>query len=207
MGTVLAGSLGIVVPEPALVDVDAKFVATTSSIADERPIKVGTCFGSKYISPGMHTPTPETRFDTPELIDSAVRIYGFDLTFQNMDRHPEKVNCGLHQGRIVAFDFERAFEFTGWRAGGDQIPACCPNQLWIARKHIFRNVVSKHRNILDEFAKDIAAFDVGALERALNWMPGRWNLGAKLIIRHVRSIQQGFPDFRENLLGAAGGGA
>ncbi len=205
LGTMLARALGLYVPDPGLINIDRAFVASIEHLEElgTRRMKVGMCFGSLFLGKGIPVPTPETRFDTDEMIDSAVRIYGFDLTFQNYDRQPLRPNCLIKNDRIVAFDFERAFEFTGWRKGADIIPACCPNLLPGARTHIFYRIASKQRARLNAFIDDVGALDCVALSSALLSLPANWSVNAKRIIHHVLEIQNDLDVFRNNLLGAA----
>jgi hypothetical protein len=134
------------------------------------------------------------------LISSAVRVFGFDMAFQNCDRQSDNPNCLIHDGVVVAFDFERAFEFLGWRKGGEPISPLWPNMLWGARKHVLYRVAVKHRGKLDAFVNDLGALDSRAFDTATLLLPSDWSLHAKSIISHVQQIQVGLTTFRNNLL-------
>lgn len=205
LGTMMARALGVRVADPALIQIDKAFVAATKHLnaLGTRRMRAGLCFGSRFLGRGHVVPGQDTRFDTEDLIESAVRIYGFDIAFQNCDRLPTNPNCLIKDGNIVAFDFERAFEFTGWRKGGDSVPALQPNMFWGAKKHIFYPVVSRQRGRLNSFIDDLGAFDSKAFDAAVLSLPADWSLQAKRIIAHVREIQNGLTTFRDNLLGVA----
>jgi len=205
LGTVLARSLGVHVPDPALITIDRAFVAANEHISalGKRRMKAGLCFGSRFLGKELPTPGQDTRFDTESLIDSAVKIYGFDLAFQNCDRQPANPNCLIKDGHVVAFDFERAFEFLGWRKGAEIIPALYPNRMWGARTHVLYWVACKQRAKINAFVDTLGAFDSKAFDAALLSLPSDWSVPAKAIIRHVREMQDGLPGFRDNLLGVA----
>jgi hypothetical protein len=205
LGTILARSLGVRVPDPGLINIDKAFVNSIEQVhaLGERRMEPGLCFGSRYLGRGLYAPTANTRFDTDEMIDSAVRVFGFDLAFQNCDRQPTNPNCLIKDDAIVAFDFERSFEFTGWRKGGDIVPACYPNLLWGAKTHVFFRVASKQRARLGSFVDTLGAFDSTSLDTALLSLPSDWGMNARRIIQHVQEIQSGLETFRGNLLGVA----
>jgi hypothetical protein len=205
-GSLLARELGVDVPTPAFIDIDAAFVDATRRlpVLSGREMKPGRCFGSAFLGRGLASPTLDTRFDSDALKDSAARLYGFDLTFQNSDRLPKNPNCVLYRDRVVAFDFERAFEFL-WRPAppGNAVTACRPDQLWIARRHLLYGPVSRHRDRLLPFLDDLAKLPGPLVESALDWMPAQWHHDGKKIAAHLKAIHADFDAFRNNLLGAA----
>jgi hypothetical protein len=201
-GSLLASALSIDVAEPAFIDVDDVFVAAVAPlpVVASRPIKAGRCFGCRHLGTGLDVPGPATVYDE-ELRMSAARLFGFDLAFQNSDRLPENPNCVLARGRVVAFDFERAFEFL-WR-GGKPAPATEPAQLWVAKRHVLRPALRKDRAPLLEFASDLQKFDVRMLLSATEWMPASWHLPLKKIATHIEAIHAGIDTFRDSLVSAA----
>ena len=119
VAAVLAADLGLPVPEPYLVTVDADFVA---AIPDAEIVELARrsntiWYGSKRL-PSGYTTWPVGRQVPKDAIPVAAEIFAFDALIANFDRRPENPNCLFLGASLAIFDHELAFlteGIIGWR--------------------------------------------------------------------------------------------
>ncbi|HSV74279.1 MAG TPA: hypothetical protein VLH79_11020 [Chthonomonadales bacterium] len=107
-GALIARAMGVEAPEPCLVSVsqDMACLARRFCVKHERPpVPPGLAVGSHYLEGLSPLPPRSTKQDLGNALRDAVAIFAFDVLFLNGDRTKGKPNCGLLNGRIVAFDF------------------------------------------------------------------------------------------------------
>lgn len=113
VGSRLASHFGILVPEPAIVRIDADFAEL---FADHWPVKltlarnsVGLNFGSKFIHPMAIWPVDKTIPGT--MFQAAVDIFAFDALIKNPDRRYNNPNLFAQGDNFYVFDHETSFSF------------------------------------------------------------------------------------------------
>jgi hypothetical protein len=178
IAAMLAADLGLPVPEPFLVEIDAEFIALIPD--DQTEIRKNfqdSCkyaFGSRFLPQGFAVwPTGE---QVPEhLTNEAAEIFVFDAIIVNSDRRPENPNC-LWSGKEVAiFDHELTFaqkQVLFWKApweigGFDQMDS--------KERHIFARPYFK--KLPDDLQRFVAAWEGLPQNRFVqygNALPAEW---------------------------------
>lgn len=137
----LAGTLGLPIPEPFLVDLSPEW---RESLPPHVRLKVSEfdklAFGSKLIAPQWPAWAVSNRL-SPAMLQIAGEILAFDAFVENVDRREGNPNCLVSGEQLRIFDHELAFPrgLLGpkpWNAGG-MAPLTEP-----PGKHIF------HRELL-----------------------------------------------------------
>ncbi len=108
----LAADLGLPVPEPFIVQMDAEFVASVpdsysefrGKLAKSNPI----AFGSKHIT-GQYSAWAGGNYVTEKLLPCAAAIFAFDGITQNPDRREGNPNCLVKGDDVRVIDHELAF--------------------------------------------------------------------------------------------------
>lgn len=108
----LADTLGIDVPQPAVVELPAGFEAV---VANEEPAAAirsspGLNFGSVHLGSGFTT-WPPGRAPHGHQRDQAAAIFAFDTLIQNPDRRAQNPNLWARSDRLGVYDHEQAFSF------------------------------------------------------------------------------------------------
>lgn len=119
VAAVLASDLGLPVPEPYLVTVDADFAA---GIPDAEIVALArrsnsVWYGSKRL-PSGYTTWPVGRQIPKDALATAAEVFAFDALIANFDRRPENPNCLFLGSSLAIFDHELAFlteGVIGWR--------------------------------------------------------------------------------------------
>ena len=105
----LAADLGLPVPEPFLVDIEAEFVDSLpvyqSSLAQVIRRSAVPTFGSALLPPGLSLWTVERRLSQDQ-IEPAAEIFAFDALSLNPDRRAVNPNCLSDGHRFAIFDHE-----------------------------------------------------------------------------------------------------
>ncbi len=126
IASMLAGDLGLPIPEPFLVVVPNEWPSVIGEADRRARVHASSriAFGSKLVTGGFQIWTTETRL-TEGMIDTAGAIFAFDGIIQNPDRKPSNPNCLVRGEEIRIFDHELAFahglvlNWQGpWRVGG-----------------------------------------------------------------------------------------
>lgn len=119
----LAGSIGLPIPEPFLVDLSPEWRATLPAEIQRRVSQFDNlAFGSKLISPQWPAWTMTNRL-TPAMVQTAAEILAFDAFVENVDRREGNPNCLISGDQLRIFDHELAFPrgLLGgkpWNVGG-----------------------------------------------------------------------------------------
>lgn len=115
----LAADLGLPVPEPYLVTVEADFA---TAIPDDEIVALArrsntVWYGSKRLPSGFTT-WPVGKQIPKDAIRTAAEVFAFDALIANFDRRPENPNCLFLGSNLAIFDHELAFlteGIIGWR--------------------------------------------------------------------------------------------
>jgi hypothetical protein len=119
----LAGSIGLPIPEPFLVDLSPDWRATLPPDIRRRVSEFDSlAFGSKLISPQWPAWTVANRL-SPAMVQTAAEIFAFDAFAENADRREGNPNCLVSGDQIRIFDHEMAFPRVvlgpkPWSVGG-----------------------------------------------------------------------------------------
>jgi hypothetical protein len=191
----IAAEMDIAVPEPVIIQVDAGFASclpdNIQAIVATRAL--GPNFGNRFIE-GKTIFQPGAML-TPELRQSAARVFAFDLLTQNADRRHEKPNAFLANGAIYAIDHELAFGFLS------MLPMFANPNPWIlnqtdvlaARQHLFYPALRSYSDV-DWGAALGAIHKLTPLfwQRVSELIPENWKDDGEIsrIQNHFDSIQQ-----------------
>lgn len=106
LGTLLARTAGLLVPDPAIVHVPARLAEyVTRSL--KRPVDPGAHLAFAYIA-GMRPFHPAEHVRQVSAHD-ACALLAFDAMVLNTDRKDKNVNCAFRGRNLLAFDMEWAF--------------------------------------------------------------------------------------------------
>jgi hypothetical protein len=119
VAALLAGQLGLPIPEPYLVRIPAGWPDVVADVTQRAKIKGSSpvAFGSKLITGGYAVWNTETLVDEA-MLQVAASIFVFDAIIQNNDRRSDNPNCLVKGNEIRIFDHELAFThgiIIGWR--------------------------------------------------------------------------------------------
>lgn len=105
----LAGTLGLPIPEPFLVDLSPEWRQTLPLRIRARVSEWdGLAFGSKLIWPQWPVWTVAHRL-SPAMVQTAAEILAFDAFTENVDRREDNPNCLVSGDQLRIFDHEMAF--------------------------------------------------------------------------------------------------
>jgi hypothetical protein len=125
VGACLAADLGLPVPTPYLLDVQADWIATVTDVERRKVMEVSSAvaFGSSQVGAGFRVWTTGDRV-TDVMVPTAVGIFAFDAFINNPDRRGDNPNCLVRGTELRIFDHELAFLYKGvlfwrepWRVG------------------------------------------------------------------------------------------
>ncbi len=113
LGSILAGSMGVLTPPVARVRVPDQMLSLVASDPTWGDLAVGhkhgECFGSRYLGPRVQRWTPGFASVTRGLPGAAARLIGLDLLIENLDRKTgPNPNVLWHEGQLVAIDHGQA---------------------------------------------------------------------------------------------------
>ena len=105
----LAGSIGLPIPEPFLVDLSPDWRGTLPPDIRRRVSEFDNlAFGSRLIFPQWPAWTVANRL-SPAMVQTAAEILAFDAFVENVDRREGNPNCLVSGDQLRIFDHELAF--------------------------------------------------------------------------------------------------
>lgn len=195
VGSILADELGIMCPQPAIVDVPGDLA---SAITDSRVVQAvrrssGLNFGSRNITGGYFA-WPDEKPIPPSLRSFATDIFVFDALIHNPDRRRGKPNLLWKGNELVVIDHEMAFSFLL------AVPAV--KQPWLLAEqpylieHIFFQHLKETEINLDRIIGSIEALNEDIWEGLTSIVPETWK-GTEFerIRKHIKSVQQHLTEF------------
>ena len=204
LGNIVAKRMGIQTPEPCLVILETPICtainASLRSLGFSQTIQPGYAAGCEWLRP---PPVPYTigQLLTPELRKQAVELYVFDMLAQNLDRRPDKVNCGLNSGGLVAFDFELCFQhlflpIIGGLGGEHWQPS-----LSIAgRSHLFYRPTRTEPPSTESIEAMLAGITSDWWNGVSSSLPNEWTADANRLGSVVLEIAAHAREFAEDIL-------
>jgi hypothetical protein len=200
VGSRLAAHFGILVPEPALVEIDKVFA---DLVADRHPEKrgslrgsVGLNFGSKLLR-GMTT-WPVDKAIPEGMWRCAVDVFAFDALIQNPDRRYSNPNLFTLGDDIFVYDHEMSFSFLL-----DILPSDTPwileTQRYLSDHAFFKRLKSKEID-LDDFAERLRGLSDEAIAQIRTDVPQEWiDEGLDRIENHLQKVRGHADQFIEQV--------
>ena len=198
MGNVLAREVGVITPEPALVDVPAAFAESVNGSGEMRGfglrIQPGIGVGCRFI-PGLAPYIPGGSLSEEER-SQAANIYGYDLAVQNVDRRRDKPNCAWSGKALIAFDFEMCFSFLWTIVNTDPWDLRRAN---ISGGHLFRPVLRGKTLDWSAFMTALSRLGPQRLDDLTEGMPNDWEEHARRVKNHILGIVAHIGEFTTEL--------
>ena len=196
IAAVLAADLGLPVPEPYLVRVDAEFIA---AIPDPEIVALASrsnavWYGSKRL-PSGYTTWPVGKQIPKDAIPTAAEIFAFDALIANADRRPENPNCLFLGSNLAIFDHELAFltaGIIGWRPPWE---AGSLESLRRPQSHVFVDQLRGKALNFDRLTGAWLAVTEPRLQAYQAALPAEWNAADDVAVNAVRHVT----DVRNNL--------
>jgi hypothetical protein len=191
LASLLADDLGLPVPKPFLLEVEAGFVVgdgkpTLAAIAKG---SVGLNFGSQYV-PSCVT-WPKDKPIPIMLRPLAAEIFAFDVLVQNPDRRRDKPNLLWKADELFLCDHEQAFSFLmgviGWQ------PPWTGQGNGFFRNHVFFQQLAGIPQNWDRLNGALEALTDARLQEYLDAVPNEWrsnNDAADQIADYLRQARQ-----------------
>lgn len=196
IAAMMAGDLGLPVPEPFLLSVDAEFA---TSIFDEgartaAKRSVGMNFASKRLPPGFALWTSD-RVVPKNLRQTASEIAAFDFLIGNDDRRAAKPNCLSNGEDFAIIDHEKAFPhqtsfILGWRPPWEADGLAHKRQP--ANHHLFAKSLAGQEIDLRRLEGAWEAINDSRLDEYWAALPREWveaDDAARKILDYVRDIR------------------
>lgn len=189
----LASDLGLPVPEPFLVRVDAEFRDAVRNVNPEvaslldRSLAVG--FGSRKLISGFSTWT-QGRSIPKSMQWAAAEIFAFDSLIQNPDRRPERPNLFVRGESFAIFDHELALiteGLIGWRPPWEVGALHTAGQ---PDAHVFAAPLKGKALNLDRLIGAWESITNERLESYRNALPPEWDEATETAAVAIRFIMQ-----------------
>jgi hypothetical protein len=194
-GNLVARELGVVTPEPALVNISTQMADALRPRLRE-PFQPGIAVGSEFIRAGMTSVLPYSNL-TPEEMKQAADLYAFDLLTQNPDRMSSNPNCAFIGKDIFAYDFESCFSFIYAILTAEQ-PWEVSKHGW-ARKHIFYSSLHKKEVNWKPFLNATSLLTEVKIDELISLLPGTWHSKTIKIRGHLLVVAAHLKEFEMEL--------
>lgn len=187
IGNLVAREFGVETPKPVLVELDEDFVSITNSVIKGQGLRLrpGIGVGCEYYQGGFTSPAGTSL--TPEQLEQAAMMYGYDLIVQNPDRLPTNPNCGFYRQRLIAFDFNLCFSFLMPIVG-----ACEPwelSKLGIGDKHIFYKSIRGQFINWQPLIDAVDNLQTSRIEEASSLLPSSWQKWTDQVCEHLTQVK------------------
>lgn len=178
----LAADLGLPVPEPFIVIVEDDLAQVIKHLDAEAAarLKVGAKkgFGSALLPTG-YSVWPSSKAIQPEMAQSALEIFAFDMLIQNSDRRTSNPNL-LHKGTDFAIiDHELSLmvedQTLFWRPSWENE---CLTILNLADNHVLKPNISSLNGDLGALRDRWAAISITRYAEYANSLPPEWRTDA-----------------------------
>jgi hypothetical protein len=197
-GHAVAQALGVHTTTAALIPIDELF----ADQVNEALAQLGTtdrlvpsvAFGCQQVA-GVGQVGPVLR---DREVQDAQNIYALDLLIQNPDRTVQKPNCGLHAGRVLAYDFDQAFSFR--LLLGAPLDPCAVSTHGIARNHLFYRTLRDMPIDWTEFLEGVRRLSPDWVNSVRNLLPESWKNAATPWCEHITAISARVDDFATELV-------
>lgn len=186
LGNLIARELGLDTPQPSLVNLSQEFVTNANSFlrGSNLKLEIGLGVGAEYFSKDFSAISAFSPLAN-EQIESAVRIYAFDLLVQNPDRRRENPNCAVSDKRLIAFDFNLAFSFL-LPIFGERIESWEVSKLHTIRQnHLFFNQLRRRTVDWQPFIKSVGSLTEERITEICEAVPPVWGNHTSRICEHL----------------------
>ncbi len=196
----LASHFGILVPEPAVVEISPSFAELVSQrqpyFAGRIRNSIGLNFGSKLLT-GVNT-WPVGKAIPESMWQSAIHAFAFDALIQNPDRRFNNPNLFSSGDDIFLYDHEAAFSFL-LAIGPPGTPWVLDREIYLDT-HVFFHRLRGKTIDLGDFAARLRSLTDDVLGKITADIPESWR-GNDLptIVDHLRGLREHADDFIEAL--------
>lgn len=203
-GNLLARSMGIATPDPALVEIPRELVPlirlSLAGLGRSAVPNAGLAAGSRFLGPGAAPPATRQPMQRSEIAEAAL-IYAFDMAVQNPDRLASNPNCIAHRGRFYAIDFETCFSFALMLPlGGQPRPwKVSEHRLYPRHDHLFGETLRGARIDWEPIEHATASMTEGGLRALTVCVPSQWKSHEDRILAHLLELAAHSSDFVEEL--------
>lgn len=201
VGSRLATHFGILVPEPAAVQVEQEFADVVNERLRQqtppRKIGAGLNFGSRVINP--MTTWLVDRMIPEAMFQDATNIFAFDALIQNPDRRVENPNLFTQGDSIYVYDHEQtSFSFLVALSPSAE-PWDLEREEYLGR-HVFYSRLRTKKIDLTDFGQRLNALTRQALTTVREEIPPEWmHEDLKRIEGHLLQIQKNAEKFLEQI--------
>lgn len=192
LASLLADDLGLPVPKPFFVEVEAGFIVGEGKpkLAAIARDSVGLNFGSEKLPAGVGT-WPKDKPIPVLLRPLAAEVFAFDVLIQNPDRRRDNPNLLWSGNELYLCDHEQAFSFLmgviGWQ------PPWTGQGSDFFRKHVFYQQLTGLAHNWDRLNGALEALTDTRLNEYLDAVPNEWrsnNDAADQIAEYLRKARQ-----------------
>jgi hypothetical protein len=197
----LANHFGILVPEPAAVQVEQEFADVVNERLRQqtptRKIGAGLNFGSRIINP--MTTWLVDRVIPEAMFRDATNIFAFDALIQNPDRRVENPNLFTQGDSIYVYDHEEtSFSFLVAVSPSEE-PWNLEREAYLAR-HVFYNRLRGKEIDLADFRECLEALTPEVLTTIREDVPPEWaHEDLKGIENHLMKVRKNADEFIEQI--------
>ena len=201
VGSRLATHFGILVPEPAAIQVEQDFADVVNERLRQqmpaRNIGVGLNFGSRIINP--MTTWLVDRVIPEAMFQDAANIFAFDALIQNPDRRVDNPNLFAQGDNIFVYDHEEtSFSFLVAVSPSDE-PWNLERETYLTR-HVFYSRLKGKQIDLGDFSHCLKALTPEALMTIREEVPPEWaHEDLKGIESHLMKVRKNADKFVEQI--------
>lgn len=187
----LAGDLGLPIPQPYLVELSPRWVASVADTLIQGDLRASlpVAFGSRLAGSQFTAWHPGTRLQ-PSMMAMALAIFVFDAVIQNLDRRDGNPNCLVRGDELRIIDHELAFTHRlvigwkpPWETGGLQ-------DLVAPGRHIFRDKLRRQALNFDPVRQAWASLPDGRIDGYATTLPVEWEEAAADVTAALRLIKE-----------------
>jgi hypothetical protein len=201
IASLLAERLGLLRPEPAMVQIHPDLIPWLSARRPEvaRVIQssAGLNFASKFLTDAaiwpIGRPLPDSMFG------SAAHVFAFDALISNDDRRYTNPNVLVRGDDIFVIDHEAAFSFL-YLVGGMEASWAVRNRRSLT-DHVFYFQLRKQTMDLSMFTARLAQLGEAELETIVRAVPNEWRYdGLERISDHLKAARDHSAEFSRQVL-------
>ncbi len=198
VGNATARNCGVITPAPAIVEISRQTATIINKSLEynnyEYRIEAGYAAGCEFIG-GMAPLGPGLRLNPNQFVQ-ARNLFVFDMLAQNPDRRPEKVNCGLLGGQIIAFDFELCFSHCFLPViGSSQSDPVAVSGTNLPKSHLFYGNLRGEDHDTTQIQEFVSPITEDWLSEIENSLPNHWRGCCESICAHLRVVKERASDF------------
>jgi hypothetical protein len=200
VGSRLASHFGILVPEPAVVEITQEFGELLPQSEPRLPSAngntAGLAFGTRFMYP--ITVWPVGKSIPGSMLADAAQIFAFDALIQNPDRRAENPNIFMYGDSLLILDHELAFSFL-LAIGGNLAPWNLERQDYL-RRHVFYSRLKAKELDLSEFEVRLKKLTEAKMRSIKKDIPEDWlDTSFDSIAEHIDRVRAHAKEFLEQV--------